>query len=1363
MAKKAKKLAQPVAPENSAGIGQGPIKARTAAFCSDRVLGFRQMLAAMPKTKGAKARAASEDPIAALAAYRVSQLQAFRQLAQVQESPPAQKEKGKKSGQKREAIAPPPANNWIPIGPSVVRQGQVANRTTTSGRVRGIAASPDGRRVYAATANGGVWHSDNQGDTWISLMDRYDENPIIGTPADTLACGAMVAHFKTHSHEDFLVIGSGEGTINIDRYFGVGPIISRDGGANWQTEAAGGASTPLLGQGFFELAMHPQNPESIVGATTTGVYRREPIPGSNNRWHWVQKALPGSAANAVVSSVVVAEDPGTRAVTFYAASCANYAGTPAAGFVGIYSSPDGHTWTAMPLPAGLTNISQRITLAIQPNNPNVVYAFCQNGQLWRFAAGAPGVWRQVGGPNMPAPASVIGTQGWYDLTIAVAPDNVNRVYLGGSTQSANAAGALGPGEFAGAVWRLDLTVAPASVTVATANYIGGSVHADCHVLVFTPGNANQLWVGCDGGVFFSSNPTANGMVFVSKNNGLQTLCINRLTNHPNHESTVFCGTQDNGGLRGTGEAVWLYSSPGDCSGMVINRTNPYQVIAQYFGSTYRIGSDGVGRDPNYANYNAFAVPLAGGDSAYFYAPLIGTPAGGNPNRVAFGSQFVHLSDNFAANGSWNTLPGANLGGQVRSLCFQSNTKLYAGVDNGTIIRYDETVPPAAPGTLGTWTITQLNTLGGGAALPATPVTCIFVDPADATGNSIYATFGGFTNFQHVWHFDGANWTARSGPAAGAATALLNIQFNSIVVDPRHAQILYAGADIGIWRSLNSGAIWHPFSQGLPDAPVLDLKIFHDAARNVTLLRSGLHGRGIFERDLNLDPAPGVVVAPPPIVPGVQLYIRSTQTDSGRYPLNETLQDPVNPAGTAVNRFSSPDIRLDAPDPANGRLRQAQRLNFVAFTDQLTDQSNAVAAHATARFNNRVHVQVHNRGVLKANDVTVTLLIAPVTGALPNPNLPLLPNNYPQQVQSGAAISNNDWRTAGSVRVHGVGVSYPQVAGFDLSTELLRQVAGPGGNTNFVLLALIHHADDAFPAAGVADPNALVRGERLAAMKLLQTTAYAGVAPDAPPLLATIPGYVTIPASATAAGAPLDALLLRALRQNDHLFATLLENLAVTPQGFAYTAGSLTNPSTNQWVSADQIRLEATATVQPGVPMCWMAKEKIYFNALLEATGAGVAAGAAGDFGGSGGAAGAGADGGACRNPVTLRNILTAATGTANGIAADEAWASRALLALGSCMGGAGGGGTNGGRGGGVVCLFAPIIEFGPNGRIQANGGNGTSGNAGGGGGGMVVLMANRFINVNKTDPNRNVFVDKGNHVGTAGDGGDGIVLQITVI
>ena len=39
-----------------------------------------------------------------------------------------------------------------------------------------------------------------------------------------------------------------------------------------------------------------------------------------------------------------------------------------------------------------------------------------------------------------------------------------------------------------------------------ARSIGTHAHADIHVLVHTPGEPNELWCGCDGGVFLNRDP-----------------------------------------------------------------------------------------------------------------------------------------------------------------------------------------------------------------------------------------------------------------------------------------------------------------------------------------------------------------------------------------------------------------------------------------------------------------------------------------------------------------------------------------------------------------------------------------------------------------------------------------------------------------------------------------------------------------------------------------------------------------------------------------------------------------------------------------------------------------------------------------
>ena len=58
---------------------------------------------------------------------------------------------------------------WIPLGPATVLGGQGDGLAHITGRVREVEVSPNGLRVYAATANGGVWYSSDQGSTWMPV------------------------------------------------------------------------------------------------------------------------------------------------------------------------------------------------------------------------------------------------------------------------------------------------------------------------------------------------------------------------------------------------------------------------------------------------------------------------------------------------------------------------------------------------------------------------------------------------------------------------------------------------------------------------------------------------------------------------------------------------------------------------------------------------------------------------------------------------------------------------------------------------------------------------------------------------------------------------------------------------------------------------------------------------------------------------------------------------------------------------------------------------------------------------------------------------------------------------------------------
>ena len=67
----------------------------------------------------------------------------------------------------------------------------------------------------------------------------------------------------------------------------------------------------------------------------------------------------------------------------------------------------------------------------------------------------------------------------------------------------------------------------------------------------------------------------------------------------------------------------------------------------------------------------------------------------------------------------------------------------------------------------------------------------------------------------------------------------------IVEDPRNADILYIGSDLGAYVTTNGGADWHILAAGLPTVAVHDLVI---QERELDLV-AGTHGRSIFVLDI----------------------------------------------------------------------------------------------------------------------------------------------------------------------------------------------------------------------------------------------------------------------------------------------------------------------------------------------------------------------------------------------------------------------------------------------------------------------------------------------------------------------------------
>lgn len=941
----------------------------------------------------------------------------------------------------------PGQSNWVPIGPSVVRKGQAGGKPGVSGRIARIAIAPGGNRVYLATALGGVWRSDDGGHTWNINEDSFDIDPT-AFGATSLCCGAIAID---PAMPDRVYVGTGEGDVSdifsqrflsfLPSYRGVGPVRSDDGGVSWNVEPIAAGSPTLAGQSFYQLAVDPGDRENVVGATTNGLYRRDPDGAGG--YQWVQKRT------GVHSDVVVASTGGVT--TFIAAAWGDK----------IYSSPDGSTWTALGtgFPAGAT----RISLATRYTDPSVVYAVVANASfdllgIFRLD-GLTGAWKAVGG----APASGLGGASYldgqadYTCAIAVDPNDPNTIYLGaGSFPFA--------GDYSGTAFRCAVSPSGAVYTMA-ATYIGGTVHGDIHYLVNAPGDSNTLWLGCDGGAFVSTNPTGTAS-FQQRNTGLATLAMNYFSQHPTQPAVIFCGAQDNGTSRYTGEEAWLEVIEADGGSCVVNWNDPYKTIAFQNGRVFRTTNGG-------SSFGFVTPPGYSWVSGIMAPPIVGTPPSGTPSDgdiVALGADRPYFSADFGS--TWSTLPNNTasdaLPNLIFSLAFASATKLYAGTTGGQVYRYDKGA---------SWTRTQIDNAAGG-PLPLTGiVTHIAVDTADATGNSIYITFGGSGDYRHVWHFDDTAWTQRSGPAAGSVNALLDVEHNAISVDPANTSTIFAASDVGVWRSQDSGMTWAVFSDGLPDAAVLDLKV-HSTAR---LLRASTHGRSLFE--IKLDP---------PVPPDTELYIRDTDLDVGRTATSDFLPDPEQ-QGSVVVHWESPNIKVDVPTPA-GYQTPTTSIDFYTFVDTIQDGSGGVATidPISGTVVNRVYVEVHNRGIVPASNVQVMLLLCDAS-----PGLPPLPVGYDANVRAGTPIGA-PFTTVGVKDITNLRVGVPQVAEFPLPSTMLPPPASLPGDSHYCLVALLHSSQDQFTATQTSI-DALTVAEKKVGQKNLHIVPFVGTPPPPSPI------------------------------------------------------------------------------------------------------------------------------------------------------------------------------------------------------------------------------------------------------------------------
>ena len=975
--------------------------------------------------------------------------------------------------------------SWVNQGPNpIVQVGRTTNTfEAVAGRVGALVIRNDGTIILGA-AQGGVWTYDAGTGTWTPRSNA----------ADSQSVGALAI---APSNDHIVYMGSGEGALSGDSYYGDGFYRSSDGGVSWQH-----VSTLFTGQAVSAIAVDPTNPQHVYAATVRGRGGDHRTTSPTGAQYGVYGSTDGGATWTLLKGTTdefhgatdVVIDPQHANVLF-------------ASFWGdaIYKSTDGgHTWaTAMNgLPAGnFLGSGTRFPLGISDpagaSAPTLYTGFdyVDNGNVRHVSR----VYKSTdGGTSWSATATGSGsntvldyctTQCSYDNVVKPDPTNPNVVYVLGSYgyNFSPPSGGVYRSTDGGATWK----------------NLGLDLHPDFHAIAFQSTDTSHIAIGNDGGVWESHtgggrtnptdplsaadwqnlngqvNPTTAGLIHST---GLAITQFTSMATVPNIPGQYWGGTQDNGTLRKSlANQRWFDQASGDGGQVIVDQTTANQinpgVPAYVFGSYFSISP--YRYDPSEANTFFGNEPIDTGidghDRSEFYVPWVQNR--GNVNQLFLGTYRMYRTDNAeapsAGDVTWQPVSPDLTSGCTGAApngargCFISaigvadgGAGVYAGTDEGWIQVSPDAVTSASP----SW-----HRVGAG-TLPDRPVNQFAVDRSN--WRIAYAAYGGFAEATpgksgHVFATSdgGTHWTDISAN-------LPNSPVNTIVLDPGDAKTLYVGTDVGTFVSTNGGQKWFTLGSGAPK--VASWQLDFDATNGV--LANGTHGRGGYTLATGVA-RPALIVSTTdsgkPVGPGSTIdYTITVRNIGNAAATGVAVTDPV-PNRTAVASIGNGgylgggSIHWDSRTiPAGGSL---------ALTFHATIAAN-LSSSVTAIVNDGVVVKT-GTGVAATGSPRTTL-IAPAHAASITPASGTEAGKVGHSATFIEHIANDGYQTD-TYSVSATGGSWP-AAVYDASctTPLTVTAAVAGGDTADVCVKVDVPADAAdnatnattFTATSAADSS-----------------------------------------------------------------------------------------------------------------------------------------------------------------------------------------------------------------------------------------------------------------------------------------------------
>lgn len=731
------------------------------------------------------------------------------------------------------ALTPIPAYTQVPD--SVVLSGwrwRSIGPVNMGGRVVDIeAVENDFRRVFLASASGGVFRSDNAGTTWTPIFDYYG----------ALSIGD-IALFQ--ADPDIVWVGTGEANNRNSVGWGDGLYKSTDGGRSFTR--VGLETTHQIAR----VVTHPTDPDIVYVAAIGHLWGYSGERGlfkttdGGRTWQKLTQGLPDDGRHGATDLVMHPTDPNTLYVAFYHRLRQPWHFHSGGPLGGIFKSTDaGRTWRKLTrgLPAGETG---RIGLAISRSRPEIVMAIVEAERTNDLSRPGSGIYRSEDGGENWTYINTYNNRPFYYSQIRINPINPQRVY----------------------VLTTRFMVSEDGGRTLRNGSEDEEIHGDFHALWLDPTHPDRYYIGMDKGAALTHD---HGRAFILFDN-LAISQYYRIGADMRDPYYVYGGHQDNGTWGGPSfsrdvrgilnDSNWKLHW-GDGQDIQIDPTDWRKIYTSTENGGFRrydaLTRRAEGARPDRRNTVNWDAVVGNDTTAWavrfnWSAPLVMSPH--DPNVVYLGGNYLFRTTDGGRHwtivspdlsrrdpqkivtGRSGGLTPDNTGAETHgtlttiSESFVKPGVIWVGTDDGLIHLTRDGGR--------TWT----NVRGGVRGVP--PTTWVArIEASHFHPGTAYVAFDGHREDVFTpWIFKttdyGSTWeNITSNIPDGQAVYVVR-------EDLRNPDLLFAGTEFALFATLNGGKTWHRFNNNLPHVNIQDLLIH---PREMDLI-AGTHGRGIWILD-----------------------------------------------------------------------------------------------------------------------------------------------------------------------------------------------------------------------------------------------------------------------------------------------------------------------------------------------------------------------------------------------------------------------------------------------------------------------------------------------------------------------------------